>query len=76
MIPLAPAYAVLRLDLEPTEIASGAVKLTPDELKMRLTVKKVVPTVERAEAEVKRLNKLNSEKGSIYFWQYTRIEMR
>lgn len=33
---------------------------------------KVVPSLKEAEAEVDRLNKLNSEKGCLYFWRATR----
>jgi hypothetical protein len=40
---------------------------------MTVTVKEVLLSQERAEVEVERLNKLNSEKGCRYFWQYTRL---
>ena len=41
-----------------------------------ITVKKVVWTQEVAEAEVIRLNRLNKEKGAVYFWQITRLERK
>ncbi|MDP9350057.1 MAG: hypothetical protein M3P51_00705 [Chloroflexota bacterium] len=39
-----------------------------------IKVKVVVNTAERAQAEVERLNALNGGKGSVYFWQVTRLE--
>jgi hypothetical protein len=41
---------------------------------LRVTVKKVVADAHYAEREVKRLNDLNREKGSYYFYQVTRFE--
>lgn len=41
-----------------------------------VTVRSVVWTLERAKAEVNRLNGLNAEKGCRYFWQYTRVDRR
>jgi hypothetical protein len=41
---------------------------------LRITVKKVVVDPQHAEAEVKRLNELNKDKGSYYFYQVTRFE--
>ncbi len=40
-----------------------------------ITVKKIVGDRETAMAEVERLNDLNQEKGCIYFWQTTRLEL-
>jgi hypothetical protein len=37
------------------------------------TVKEVVRTQAMAEAEVNRLNELNADKNSTYFWQATRL---
>jgi hypothetical protein len=57
-------FAVLRVDdfLSPD---------TPIETKV--TVKQVVSSQENAEREVKRLTRLNGEKGCRYFWQATRF---
>ena len=52
-------YAVVRID----EHLSGA---------DAITVKEILPTMEQAEREVERLNRLNSDKGSYYFWHATR----
>jgi hypothetical protein len=38
-----------------------------------ITVKEVVWTEEAVSREVERLNRLNSDKGAIYFWQLTRV---
>jgi hypothetical protein len=48
----------------------------PDDspLDFRITVKKVVTDPGYAEREVQRLNGLNSDKGSYYFFQLTRFE--
>ena len=40
---------------------------------LRVTVKEIVLDLQVAEAEVRRLNDLNQDKGSIYFFQVTRI---
>ena len=40
----------------------------------KITVTKIFRTQESAEQEVERLNKLNAQKGSIYFWKITRLE--
>jgi ABC-type lipoprotein release transport system permease subunit len=40
----------------------------------KIMVIKVVLSQEFAEQEVTRLSELNHEKGSIYFWQVTRLE--
>ena len=39
-----------------------------------ITIKKVVRSRECAEEEVSRLNALNCDKRSVYFWQVTRLE--
>jgi len=41
-----------------------------------ITVKTVAWTREAAEAEVARLNRLNGDKGTVYFWQVTRLEAK
>src|SRR3954451_11557417 len=58
-------YAIIRYETDAGEE-------TPVDL--RFTVKKVVSDPHYAEQEVKRLNNLNQEKGSYYFWQVTRFE--
>lgn len=63
-----PAYAVLRFDDYLGEVEHH--------LEERVTVVKVVLTVEEAEAEVARLNELNASKGSRYVWQTTRLATR
>jgi len=55
----AQVYAVVRID----EHLSGT---------DAITVKEILPTMEQAEREVERLNVLNRDKGSYYFWQATR----
>jgi hypothetical protein len=40
----------------------------------KVTVKKVVWSAEVARHEVERLNQLQGGKGSLYFWQATRLE--
>ena len=59
------AYAIVRYE-------SGSDDLVPIDL--RITVKKVVFDPRYAEAEAKRLNDLNRDKGCYYFSQITRIE--
>lgn len=58
-------YAIIRVDnlCLPNAVAEEAV-----------TIKKIVWSKEEAESEVKRLNKLNNDKDSVYFWQVTRLE--
>jgi len=58
------AFAVVRVENDMPENSA------PEN---RITVKEIVPTQEIAEAEVKRLNQLNKDKGCMYFWQVTRI---
>ncbi len=52
-------YAVVRID----EYSS---------IRDSITVKEILPTMEQAEQEVERLNRLKRDKGSFYFWQATR----
>jgi hypothetical protein len=40
----------------------------------RVTVTKIMKDEEMAKQEVERLNKLNAEKGCLYFLQITRME--
>ena len=40
----------------------------------RVTVKRVVWSLEPAKREVERLNEVNAEKDCFYFWQYTRVD--
>jgi hypothetical protein len=58
-------YAIIRYE---TDADSNA------PIDLRITVKKVVVDPHYAEAEVKRLNDLNRDKGSYYFYQVTRFE--
>jgi hypothetical protein len=59
-------YGIIRVDQ-----FRGLVE--PEKLPLTITVKKIVREYETAKAEVERLNKLNSDKGCIYFWQVTRL---
>lgn len=43
-------------------------------IEFRVTVKKIVRDPKYAEAEVRRLNELNRDKGCVYFAQITRLE--
>lgn len=54
-------YAIIRVDEYHSAIED------------KVTVKEIVSTMEAAEAEVARLNELNGNKGSRYFWQTTRL---
>jgi hypothetical protein len=58
-------YAILRYETDADPTAP---------VDLRVTVKKVVSDPHYAEAEVKRLNDLNQDKGSYYFCQITRFE--
>jgi len=60
-----PAYAVLRFD----DYLGDVEQRFED----RVTVVKVVLSVEEAEAEITRLNGLNASQGSRYVWQTTRL---
>jgi hypothetical protein len=61
----AHVYAILRYEADAAE--NGPIDL-------RVTVKKIVVDPQHAESEVKRLNELNKDKGSYYFYQVTRFE--
>jgi hypothetical protein len=52
-----PAYAIIRVDLD----------VKDDEA--RFTVRRIVWSMELAEAEVQRLQELNADKGARYLWQ-------
>jgi hypothetical protein len=43
-------------------------------MERKVTAKKVVWSEEVARAEVERLNALQSDRGSYYFWQLSRLE--
>ena len=43
-------------------------------LENRITITKVLLSEDAAEREVKRLNKLNKDKGAVYFWRVGRME--
>ncbi|HBI46715.1 MAG TPA: hypothetical protein DDY78_28255 [Planctomycetales bacterium] len=58
-------YAIIRYE-------SDADPMTP--INLQVTVKKVVSDPHYAAREVERLNELNNEKGSLYFYQITRFE--
>jgi hypothetical protein len=59
-----PAFAIVRIDAH----------FQRDE--DRFTVTRIVWDETFAESEVARLNELNRDKGSRYFWQATRAERR
>jgi hypothetical protein len=58
------AYAIVRIDLFQSDEA---------EWRNKVTVKEIVWSQEVAEAETRRLNELNEDKGCLYFWQTTRV---
>lgn len=64
------AYAIVRIDFydQPTVSRSN--------MQQRVTVKRVVWDAETARQEVERLNRVNSNKGCVYFSQVTRVEKR
>ena len=41
----------------------------------RITVKRILWNLDVAEKEVRRLNELNGDKGCVYFWQATRVDV-
>jgi hypothetical protein len=64
-------FAVVRIDLYfPTE--AGDQVAGNGEMGSRVTVKEVLPSIEEAQREARRLNELNGDKGCTYFWQSTR----
>ncbi|HEY8237206.1 MAG TPA: hypothetical protein VIF85_11235 [Gaiellaceae bacterium] len=60
-----PAYAIIRLDLDPVYADED-----------RYTVKRIVWSEDEAVAEVARLDEINIDKNCRYFWQYTRVDRR
>lgn len=54
-------FAILRIELD---------EALPEQA---VFVKEIVPTVEEAEAEVKRLNQLNADKNCRYIYRTTRF---
>lgn len=54
--PKIPVYAVLRLESDSAD---------PE---LAVAIKEVVPTLQQAEAEVERLNRLNADKNCRYVW--------
>lgn len=62
------AYAIVRFD------TFGEGPVSVDKIDRRITVKKIVFDPDYAEAECRRLNELNRDKGTHYFWHVTRIE--
>ena len=67
------AYAVIRIDKWSNKTIA---ELSHEDLNILITIKEIVPTIEMAEEEVNRLNKLNEQKDLHYFWQTTRIKRR
>lgn len=63
-------YAVIRLDYDLFDLTTGE---SSDSLPAGITLKEIVPTLETAEAEVRRRNELNAERGCNYYWQHTRL---
>lgn len=62
-----PAFAIVRVDMDiPTIKPWGK----------EISIKCVVFEESAAKAEVERLNKLNADKGAIYFYAYTRVVKR
>ncbi len=55
-------YAIVRLEPE-----------TDGSIENRITVTRILLTLEEAERETQRLNELNGPKGCLYFWQATRM---
>jgi hypothetical protein len=60
-----PAFAIVRVDAFQDD-------KTPWDI--RVTVTRVVWDEETARSEVERLNRLNGERGAVYFWQSTRVD--
>jgi hypothetical protein len=57
-----PGFAIIGIDPD------------QDSEQNRVTVKRVVWDEALAESEVQRLNELNADAESFYFWQYTRVD--
>lgn len=59
------AFAIVRVD--------GNIDISEEPSNL-IVVKNVVWSEETAESEVARLNRLNADKGCVYFWTITRVE--
>jgi hypothetical protein len=68
--PTKAVYAVIRLDSWLDSSTQGGD--TPRS-SIEVTVKEILSSRAEAEAEVERLNRINSSKGCRYFWQQTRF---
>jgi hypothetical protein len=71
-------YVVLRVERDATPDAAVMTferdgKIIPAAGPSGVTVKEVVLTAEEAQDEVIRLNKLNGDKGCVYYWQSTHL---
>lgn len=72
------AYVVLRVDEGVSVDAKGLTferdgKNIPVAGPSGVSIKEVVMTAEEAQNEVMRLNELNADKGSTYYWQTTHL---
>lgn len=63
----AQLYAVIRVDFRGRALSSL------DDVRSAVSVKEVLPTLDEAQAEVERLNRLNGGEDTQYFWQMTRL---
>lgn len=72
-------YAVIRVDEGPIDHPSSVREYQRDGETLpaagpsNVTVKEVVMTLEEAQREVIRLNRLNAPKGCSYYWQTTHV---
>jgi len=64
-------YIVIRVDPPRLEIFRDSAE--PIEWELIITAKRVLFSEEEARQEVNRLNKLNSNKGSAYFYQRAKV---
>ena len=67
-----PVYAVVRIDIHQPSDEEGDQPNAGEGLSFYVTVKEVLPTLDEARAEVKRLNGLKEGRGVRYIWQYSR----
>ena len=70
------AYAIVRIDKRASYKSALEVENSSPEIpagEFEVTVKEVVMSVEEAQSEVKRLNKLRGKKQCRYFWQSTHL---
>ena len=58
-------FAIIRVD-------QVGKPLTKESLSLHVNVKAILPTEEEAESEVERLNDLNGDEETMYFWAATR----